>query len=188
VLDVGHPHAEQQFKSVHQVLEEIGAKGKPEILLLNKIDTEEGEQAYPFWRTLHQDAIPISAKTGLGLDKLQEAVYRFVRGQQVDVTLEAELTNGKLLAFLESHTRIHDRAFVEANGDGSGDGVDGDGRGRVRIRAIMGKQTLADLSRNEQVAILSTAAAEVEPRGSATATKGAWRTENGDGTSSHGDD
>src|SRR3954469_20968418 len=42
VLDVGHPRAEQQFESVHKVLEEIGAKpstgsgqeGKPEILLL----------------------------------------------------------------------------------------------------------------------------------------------------------
>src|ERR1043165_1703959 len=63
VLDVGHPHAQQQYDSVHQVLEEIGAKGKPEILLLNKIDTEEGEANFPFWRTLHADAIPISAKT-----------------------------------------------------------------------------------------------------------------------------
>ena len=67
VLDVGHPHAEQQFKSVHEVLDEIGAAGKPEILLLNKIDTEEGEAAFPFWRTLHNDAIPISARAGTGL-------------------------------------------------------------------------------------------------------------------------
>src|SRR3954468_15228413 len=50
VLDVGHPHAEQQFKSVHEVLDEIGVKpsmnsgqgDKQELLLLNKIDTEEG--------------------------------------------------------------------------------------------------------------------------------------------------
>jgi GTP-binding protein HflX len=69
VLDVGHPHAEQQFESVHTVLEEIGAKGKPEILLLNKIDTEEGEANFPTWRTLHPDAIPVSARTGLGLDR-----------------------------------------------------------------------------------------------------------------------
>ena len=51
VLDVGHPHAQQQFDSVHKVLEEIGAKGKPELLLLNKIDTPHGEEAVPFWRT-----------------------------------------------------------------------------------------------------------------------------------------
>jgi GTP-binding protein HflX len=140
VLDVGHPHVEQQFSSVHQVLEEIGANGKPEILLLNKIDTEEGEAAYPFWRTLNPDAIPVSAKSGAGLDKLAEAVYQFVRGQQVDVTLEADVTNGRLIAFIESHTRIHDRQFLD---------------GRIRLKAIMGKRTLADLSRNDQVAVMA---------------------------------
>src|SRR5207253_9830837 len=67
VLDVGHPHAEQQYASVHQVLADIGASGKPEVLLLNKIDTDEGEAAFPEWRTLHPGAIPISARTGLGL-------------------------------------------------------------------------------------------------------------------------
>jgi GTP-binding protein HflX len=140
VLDVGHPHAEQQYKSVHQVLEEIGAAGKPELLLLNKVDTEEGAQNVPFWKTLHPNSIAISARTGQGLGDLQEAVYQAVRGQQVDVTLEAELTNGKLLSFLESHTRIHDRQFVD---------------GRVIVKAIMGKRTLADLSRNEQVEVKS---------------------------------
>ena len=139
VLDVGHPHVEQQFNSVHQVLEEIGAKGNPQILLLNKIDTEEGQAAYPFWRTLNPEAIPISAKTAAGLDKLAEAVYQFVRGQQVDVTLEADVTNGKLISYIESHTRIHDRQFID---------------GRIRLKAIMGKRTLADLSRNDQVAII----------------------------------
>src|SRR6185295_19112547 len=75
VLDVGHPHSEQQFKSVHKVLGEIGVKEKAEILLLNKIDTDEGEEAYPAWRTLYPSAIPISAKTGRGLAELTEAVY-----------------------------------------------------------------------------------------------------------------
>src|SRR5213079_2027511 len=64
VLDVGHPHAQIQFDSVHRVLEEIGVKGKAEIVLLNKTDTAEGGDAFPFWRTLHPDAIAISAKTG----------------------------------------------------------------------------------------------------------------------------
>jgi GTP-binding protein HflX len=108
------------------------------LLLLNKIDTEEGEQAFPFWRNLQPDAIPISARTGQGLDKLHESIFQAVRGTQVDVTLEADLTNGRLLAYLESHTRIHDRQFND---------------GRVTIKAIMGRRTLADLARNEQVEI-----------------------------------
>ena len=140
VLDVGHPHAQQQFDSVHKVLREIGVKDKPEILLLNKTDTEAGEEAYPFWRTMYSDAIPISAKTGKGLHKLQEAVHNLIRGTQVNVILEADVTNGRLLSFLESHTRIDDRQFI---GD------------RVEIRAMMGKQTLAELARNGQVEIKS---------------------------------
>ncbi len=138
VLDVGHPHAEQQFRSVREVLAEIGAADAPEILLLNKIDTEEGEAAYPFWRTLNPAAIPVSARTGIGLDHLTEAVYRAVRGQQVDVTLEADVANGRLLSFIESHSRVHDRQFSD---------------GRIQLKAIMGKRTLADLSRNDQVEV-----------------------------------
>jgi len=138
VLDVGHPHAQQQFESVHKVLEEIGVKGKPELLLLNKTDTPEGEENAHFWKTLHQDALPISAKTGAGLAAVQEAVYQHALGSQVDVTLEADVTNGRLIAFLESNTRVHDRQFTD---------------GRIEIKTIMGKQTLADLSRNDQVEI-----------------------------------
>src|SRR4051812_39937898 len=115
------------------------------MLLLNKTDTPEGEEALPFWRTLYQDAVPISAKTGRGMDRLQEAVYQAVRGQQVNVLLEADVTNGRLLSFIESHTRVDDRQFRD---------------GRVEIRAIMGKQTLADLARNGQVEIKSVAGVE----------------------------
>src|SRR5687768_7822866 len=142
VLDVGHPHAQQQFESVHKVLEEIGVRSgaKPELLLLNKTDTPGGESNLPFWRTLHPDAIPISAKTGRGLDRLQEAVYHVLRGTQVEVALEADVTNGRLISFIESRTRVQDREFID---------------GRVRFKTVMGKQTLADLSNNEQVEIKS---------------------------------
>jgi GTP-binding protein HflX len=138
VLDVGHPHAEQQFKSVHDVLKEIGVQDKPELLLLNKIDTEQGEEQASIWRALHPGSLPISAKTGRGLAELGEAVYQVVRGHQVDVTLEAEVTNGRLISFIESHARVHSREFLD---------------GKVQMKAVMGKQTLADLTRNDQVEI-----------------------------------
>ncbi|MGD1275964.1 MAG: GTPase HflX [Tepidisphaeraceae bacterium] len=138
VLDVGHPHAHQQFDSVHQVLEDIGVKGKPEILLLNKIDTPEGEQKFPEWRAIHPDAIPISAKTGSGTPGLHEAVERHIRSQQVEVTLEADGANGKLLSFIETHAHVTHRDFAD---------------GRVVLRATMTQQVLADLSRNDQVEV-----------------------------------
>jgi GTP-binding protein HflX len=138
VLDVGHPRADQQYQTVHEVLDEVGAKDKPEILLLNKIDTPEGEHLYSTWRTLHPDAIAISAKTGAGINLLLEAVFQFMRGQQVDVTLEANVGNGRLISFIEQHTRVQDRKFTDE---------------RIEIRTVMSKKILADLSRNDQVEI-----------------------------------
>jgi len=139
VLDVGHPHAQVQFDSVHTVLDEIGAKNKPEILLLNKIDTPEGESQMPFWRALHPGALAISAKTGAGLSDLAERVYQVVRGSQSKVTLKISVTNGKLLSFVESHTRVLDREL--ADDSKSGDSF-------WRITAIVGKTTLSDLERH----------------------------------------
>jgi GTP-binding protein HflX len=140
VLDVGHPHARQQFDSVHKVLEEIGVAGKQEILLLNKIDTTQAEDQFPEWRTLYPQSIPISAKTGKGIGNLYEAVHDCVRGQQVDVTLETDAANGKLLSFIESRTHVNQREFTG---------------GRACIQATMGKKMLADLSRNAQVEVKS---------------------------------
>jgi GTP-binding protein HflX len=145
VLDVGHPHAQQQFDSVHQVLEEIGVRsgqegGKPEILLLNKIDTETGEENYPFWRALIEGSIPISAKTGRGIADLQEAVCQRARGLQLQVTLEADVTNGRAISFIEKHARVSERRFTD---------------GRILIQAVISKHALAELSRQGEVEIKS---------------------------------
>ncbi len=138
VLDVGHPHVQQQYDSVHGVLAEIGVTDKPEILLLNKTDTPEGEAAAPFWRALVDGSIPISARTGQGLGELAEAVYRHVLGQQVRVDLDVDVTDGRVLAFIESHTRVEARQFVD---------------GRATFVAVMGRQTLAQLSHHGQVSV-----------------------------------
>jgi hypothetical protein len=74
---------------------------------------------------------------------LYEAVHDCVRGQQVDVTLETDAANGKLLSFIESRTHVSHREFTD---------------GRACIQATMGKKMLADLSRNEQVEVKSVTA------------------------------
>jgi len=93
----------------------------------------------PFWRALHPGALAISAKTGAGLSDLAERVYQVVRGSQSKVTLKISVTNGKLLSFVESHTRVLDREL--ADDSKSGDSF-------WRITAIVGKTTLSDLERH----------------------------------------
>jgi GTP-binding protein HflX len=140
VLDVGHPHAQQQFESVHEVLRDIGAGGKPEILLLNKTDTPEGENQMAYWKTLHPESIAISARAGTGLDKLSLAVLDFVRGQSVEATLRIDASDGRLVSFLERHTRITDRRY------------EGD---RVEVDVRVGRRAFEEIRRNESIEILS---------------------------------
>ncbi|MGN6726802.1 MAG: GTPase HflX [Tepidisphaeraceae bacterium] len=138
VLDVGHPHAQVQFQAVHEVLSEIGAKEKPEILLLNKTDTDEGAHQATFWKTLHPGAIAISAKTGAGLGELHAAVLAAVRGTQVDVRLTCEVTNGKLIGFIRTHAVVHEESIADDH---------------MVFDVTVGKQLLAQLKANDQVAI-----------------------------------
>ena len=68
-----------------------------------------------------------------------------MHGMQVEVTMEADITNGKLISFIERHSDMKSREFLD---------------GRITMIAVMGKQTLADLSRNEQVEIKKVAELE----------------------------
>ncbi|MGH7178150.1 MAG: hypothetical protein ACREJC_12280, partial [Tepidisphaeraceae bacterium] len=87
---------------------------------------------------LHAGSIPVSAKTGRGLDQLFSSLIARVRGEQVRVVLETDVTAGKLLSFIEAHTLVNDRQFAD---------------GRVQIHADMSKQILSDLSRNRMVEV-----------------------------------
>src|SRR5207245_10670261 len=44
VVDVSHPQAEEQIRSVETVLKEIGADGKPTLMVFNKIDQLNGNR------------------------------------------------------------------------------------------------------------------------------------------------
>lgn len=70
VVDASHPQAEEQILAVNKVLEEIGAEGKPTIMVFNKIDRFiNGEWANRF-TVQFPNAIGVSAKTGAGVPAL----------------------------------------------------------------------------------------------------------------------
>jgi GTP-binding protein HflX len=71
VVDVSHPQAEEQIQSVDAVLREIGAEGKPTLMVFNKIDQLNGDQqALNRFLERHPHGVPISAATGEGIPAL----------------------------------------------------------------------------------------------------------------------
>ncbi len=71
VVDVSHPQAEEQILAVDAVLKEIGAEGKPMLMVFNKIDQLKGAEAVlARFLEKHPNAVPISALTGKGVPEL----------------------------------------------------------------------------------------------------------------------
>ena len=87
VADASSPDVIEQIDAVREVLAEIGAVHIPEVLALNKIDRlSETERARVVGR-IDGDAVPISARTGEGLDELMERVERSFPRFPMDVTI-----------------------------------------------------------------------------------------------------
>lgn len=86
VLDSSDPDAEFQYETVCSVLEDIGADKNPRILLLNKIDKDDGNgnSLLQTLRLKYPDAIPVSAKEGFGFEDLKLKIYETVYGEPGD--------------------------------------------------------------------------------------------------------
>jgi GTPase len=70
VVDISHPQAEEQIAAVNSVLKEIGAEGKPVLMVFNKIDKLNGSGALHRLREKFPNAVAISATTGEGIAPL----------------------------------------------------------------------------------------------------------------------
>src|SRR5262249_13301548 len=71
VVDVSHPQADEQIKSVEEVLKEIGAEGKPTLMVFNKIDQLNGQQnSLAGFLERHPHGVAISATSGDGIPAL----------------------------------------------------------------------------------------------------------------------
>lgn len=83
VVDASNPNMDMQMHVVYETLRELGAEGKPVITLFNKQDLlkEEGYQ-----RDFQAEySIPVSAKTGQGLEELKRALLDVIRRGQIYV-------------------------------------------------------------------------------------------------------
>ena len=73
VLDATSPEIERFHRTTLEVLDELGAEGKPTITVLNKIDLVEDPEQIASLARMFPDALRVSAFTRAGLDQLLDA-------------------------------------------------------------------------------------------------------------------
>jgi GTP-binding protein HflX len=113
VVNAADPNAVAQYHAVVEVLEEIGARDKPTILVLNQIDEVEDRTVLNNLESLHPNTVAISAQTGEGLDRLSAMVVSTLSHRYVEAEVEFHAGNGKLRAYFGAHSQIFSEDYAD---------------------------------------------------------------------------
>jgi GTP-binding protein HflX len=100
VVDVSDPYRMERQHDVESVLESIGAGEIPSIRVLNKIDRTDRKVSVQQDDGGKPSSVSISARDGLGLEELKEAVSLWLASERINCWIELEGRNGKLRAQL----------------------------------------------------------------------------------------
>ena len=115
IIDTGHSLRHAHKDQVNQVIRDIGADHIPQIEIYNKIDLhgiapriERGENGFP-------DRVWLSARTGAGINFLQEVICQFITGKLQRHRLLLPASAGKLRARLFNIGAVENE-HVDASG------------------------------------------------------------------------
>jgi GTP-binding protein HflX len=139
IVDISHPNALDQFKSVQQTLDEIGAGHIPVVTALNKIDrlgrpalAQDTVRSYP-------KAVAISALTGLGGDGLLRLIEAELFERFTPVRVRLPYQQGALISLFHEAGQVerleHERGGVIMQGSVPG-----------RIAAQYARWQIADIA------------------------------------------
>jgi GTP-binding protein HflX len=111
VVDVSHPQAAEQIAAVNSVLAEIGADGKPTIMVFNKIDKFEGNGALDKYLQQYPNAVAISAEKGVGISALIEEIGTQLRPLRQFVELRVPHAESAIIARLHQVAQVTERDY-----------------------------------------------------------------------------
>lgn len=107
VSDLSSPFYRQQRDTVFQVLRELGAAEKPVLEALNKCDAVEiPGMVEP------ADAILISARTGMGLEKLKEEISRRIAAMRHKTELIVPYDKGAVLSLVHKYGQVISEEYL----------------------------------------------------------------------------
>jgi GTP-binding protein HflX len=106
VVDLSNPHFREQIAVVNETLEDIGAHGKPTVMVFNKVDRLEHRNTVPVVSAAHERAVSISAARGINLTGLMEAIAGLLEGTLVEETVRFRQDEYELMS------RVYDAGEV----------------------------------------------------------------------------
>jgi GTP-binding protein HflX len=111
VADAANDAVFDQITAVYHVLEEIGIQQKDTLLVINKIDALPDRARVDAILRRYPNAVPVSARSREGLEKLAMAVSDELSRSFRDVDIETGVENGRLMAYLARHGEVLSKRF-----------------------------------------------------------------------------
>jgi GTP-binding protein HflX len=113
VADASSPTVFDQISAVYKVLKELGIEEKDTLLVLNKIDAIRDPAVLNRVLDRYPNAIPVSARSEKGLTALIEAVGEALGREFLDIEVEVDPSDGRLLAYLSDKGEVLSREYSE---------------------------------------------------------------------------
>ncbi|MGC1207673.1 MAG: GTPase HflX [Ornithinimicrobium sp.] len=105
VVDGAHDDPDGQIRAVHEVLADVGAHEVPEVIVFNKADVADPEVMDRLLRT-YPDSVAVSARTGLGMPQVMEAVESVLPRPQILVDVLLPYDRGDLVSRVHAEGEI----------------------------------------------------------------------------------
>ena len=113
VADASSPTVFDQISAVYNVLKELGIEEKDTLLVLNKIDAIRNPAVLNRVLDRYPNAIPVSARGEKGLTALIEAVGESLGREFLEVEVDVDPGDGKLLAYLSAKGEVLSQEYGE---------------------------------------------------------------------------
>lgn len=109
VVDVSNPQHENHIQVVNSVLSDIGASGKPEILVYNKTDLlEDMSEIVP-----RDNSVGISVLKDTGINELLELIGDVAPGKKKEICVLIPYSEGALVSYLHETQKILSEEYTE---------------------------------------------------------------------------
>jgi GTP-binding protein HflX len=111
VVDVSHPQADDQILAVNNVLDEIGAAGKPTLMVFNKMDRFEKPDILNRFLDRFPNAVGISAMHQTGFPALLSELGAVLRPIRACVELLIPAEASAVVARLHEKAQVLERDY-----------------------------------------------------------------------------
>ena len=110
VVDASNPQMEEQMHVVYETLRELGVEDRPVVTLFNKQDLLTGDSRQKDFRADY--SIPVSAKTGQGLEELKKALLEIIRKAQIYVERLYDFSEAGKIQLIRSRGQLLEESYV----------------------------------------------------------------------------